>query len=351
MAERRQAECLTIVAIFTVLAFLFVSGRTYSRYLGRNFDWDDFLIIFAMILLLGQTIAVWEFVLFSGTGFHVYELPKKSIHEQVVTNRWSFAVQMFYHPMMFSIRASMIVFLWRMKDRRRRITYSLYAVSRLWPIFYKLALGGQCIQSRTFVLSSCALSMFMDLIIIPIPSIMVWNLQMERKTKMLVVMVIWIATGVSVGRFIVYYYRIAPTNMDRTWDIGVSISIAEPAVHIMTACAPATNRLFHYLSPYFARSHPTTHYQDAIETIQSTTDPRPPNNHRFSLGLRRSDDHKHLEDALDHAHGSSQKHAAAHTFGMKTLTAVDSRDELVEDKSSSIHVVETEPQHCLAHAK
>jgi len=49
--------------------------------------------------------------------------------------------------------------------------------------------GGTCFDSRTFVLTSCALSIFMDVIIIPIPSIMVWNLQMERKTKMLVVIV------------------------------------------------------------------------------------------------------------------------------------------------------------------
>ena len=49
--------------------------------------------------------------------------------------------------------------------------------------------GGTCIDSRTFVLASCALSIFMDLIIIPIPSIMVWNLQMSVKTKTLVVFV------------------------------------------------------------------------------------------------------------------------------------------------------------------
>jgi len=52
-----------------------------------------------------------------------------------------------------------------------------------------LVKGGQCFDSRRFILASCALSIFMDLIIIPIPSIMVWNLHMERKTKVLVVIV------------------------------------------------------------------------------------------------------------------------------------------------------------------
>jgi hypothetical protein len=39
-----------------------------------------------------------------------------------------------------------------------------------------LVKGGTCFDSRRFILASCALSIFMDLIIIPIPSIMVWNL-------------------------------------------------------------------------------------------------------------------------------------------------------------------------------
>jgi hypothetical protein len=73
-------------------------------------------------------------VLLSGTGFHVRDLPKKTIKEQVITNQWSFAVQMFYHPMMFAIRASIIVFLWRMKDKRRRIRYSLHVVCKCTPL-------------------------------------------------------------------------------------------------------------------------------------------------------------------------------------------------------------------------
>lgn len=193
------------------------------------------------------------------------------------------------------IRASIIMFLFRMKDTRRRVLYPLHVVTwfnivysvgasivnltqctphaYVWskPAMDKVGpngtviLGGKCIDSRTFVLVSCALSIFMDLIIIPIPSIMVWNLQMHRRTKILVVAVMslgWIATGVSVGRFIVYFYRFAPTNKDRTWDIGIAISIAEPAVHIMTACAPATKCLFRHLFPQYGTNRKTSYYHD-----------------------------------------------------------------------------------------
>jgi formate hydrogenlyase subunit 3/multisubunit Na+/H+ antiporter MnhD subunit len=60
MVESRQEECLAIIAAFTVFAFIFVATRVYSRYLGSNFGWDDYLIIGAMAILFGQTIAIWK---------------------------------------------------------------------------------------------------------------------------------------------------------------------------------------------------------------------------------------------------------------------------------------------------
>jgi hypothetical protein len=179
---------------------------------------------------------------------------------------------------------------------------------------------------------------------------MVWNLQMDRKTKILVVVVMslgWVATGVSVGRFIVYYYRFAPTMKDRTWDIGIAISIAEPAVHIMTACAPATKGLFRYLFPYFARSSGGRNTSTFYEDRQSATSrkPRP-----FSFGL--ANDKEGVEEEIGMANQPSRDGSGKGGVGykMKRLSTVDSRDELVgEDGKSSM--VEAEPQHCLGQAK
>jgi hypothetical protein len=60
MVESRQEEVLSIIAVFTVFSFIFVVVRVYSRYLGRNFGWDDHLIVAAMVLMLAQTICTWE---------------------------------------------------------------------------------------------------------------------------------------------------------------------------------------------------------------------------------------------------------------------------------------------------
>ena len=48
---------------------------------------------------------------------------------------------------------------------------------------------GTWIDSLAFIMASCGLSIFMDLIIIPIPTAMVWNLQMQKKTKIAVVLI------------------------------------------------------------------------------------------------------------------------------------------------------------------
>jgi hypothetical protein len=145
MVENRQSEALTIICLFPILAALFVATRTCSRYIGRNFGWDDGLIFVSLFLLLGETIASYKCeyllivayqplshlhldVLLSHTGYHKHDIPKQSVAQQVLTLKWSFAVQMFYHPMMGAIRASIIMFLFRIKDRRPRIRWALHTV-------------------------------------------------------------------------------------------------------------------------------------------------------------------------------------------------------------------------------
>ena len=69
-------------------------------------------------------------VILSYTGYHVRDVPKQAIAQQVLALKWSFAVQMFYHPMMGAIRASIIMFLFRVKDKRLRIQVALHVVCK-----------------------------------------------------------------------------------------------------------------------------------------------------------------------------------------------------------------------------
>ena len=70
-------------------------------------------------------------VIYSNTGYHSTDIPKQTVDQQVLAAKWSFAVQMFYHPMMGAIRASIIAFLFRVKDSRRHINIALHIVCKL----------------------------------------------------------------------------------------------------------------------------------------------------------------------------------------------------------------------------
>jgi len=157
-------------------------------------------------------------VVLSYTGYRKNERPVLTPAEQVTVMKWSFAVQLFYHPLMGAIRASIIMFLYRVEDTRTFIRAALHTV--FWinigymisttlvnifqcnPVHYaymspildqpvngKVEKHGKCINSLAFILASCALSIFMDLIIIPIPTVMVWNLQLRRRLKFAVVVI------------------------------------------------------------------------------------------------------------------------------------------------------------------
>lgn len=60
MPESRQEEALAIIGIFTVLAYMFIGVRLWSRYLGRNFGWDDYLIGIAAVCFLGEVVTIWK---------------------------------------------------------------------------------------------------------------------------------------------------------------------------------------------------------------------------------------------------------------------------------------------------
>jgi len=67
-------------------------------------------------------------IILSHTGYHKVDVPKQTIAQQVLALKWSFAVQMFYHPMMGAIRASIILFLFRVRDKRMHIRIALHVV-------------------------------------------------------------------------------------------------------------------------------------------------------------------------------------------------------------------------------
>lgn len=119
------------------------------------------------------------------------------------------------------------------------------------------------------------------------------------------------ATSVSVARLIIYYYRFLPSNTDRTWDIGLVVSIVEPSVGIIAACAPAMKCLFRNLMPrYFSDGESS--YPARTHSIKSA--PRQSLSYHFGMDK---------EMAPARLEGLEREEEG---YGMGPLGSVDSRE-------------------------
>ncbi|KAF2200497.1 hypothetical protein GQ43DRAFT_441502 [Delitschia confertaspora ATCC 74209] len=353
MVDQQQTGALVITCLFPILSGIFVALRCLSRYMGRNFGWDDGLICVSLLFLLAETICGYQFIILSHTGYHVQDRPVLSIDEQVTVMKWSFAYQVVYHPMMGLIRASIIMFLFRIEDARPFIRAALdivfwinmgYIISTTFgtifqcsPINYvymrpaidrpvngEITAHGKCINSLSFTLSSCALGIFMDLIIIPIPTAMVWNLEMRKKIKIAVVIIMsmgWIATAASVVRFIVYWYRFGPSQKDRTYNIGLVMSIVEPATAIITACAPALKSLMSRVLPRLLSTGNSTRYY--TRSARSRSGPRPSHSKSLSLSHAAS---KAVGNGDSRVNGLGMEEDG---YGLSRLSSTDSREDYI----------------------
>ncbi len=169
-----------------------------------------------------------------------------------------------------------------------------------------------------------------------------------------------------------YYYRFAPTNLDRTWDIGIVISIAEPAVHVITACAPACKGLFRMLFPLFNSEYPNYEqtYPPYTPSSAKFNSRATASKQRASMGFNFGLSTKGVEEGQEIVVTERERHSprGEDVYGMKPLGSVDSREHIGHDDYESTHearaskanteyskgdsdVAEPGPKHVLGHAQ
>jgi hypothetical protein len=123
------------------------------------------------------------------------------------------------------------------------------------------------------------------------------------------------ATAVSVARFIIYYYRFSPTNTDRTYDIGVVVSIVEPSVGIMTACAPAMKALFRRILPQYFTENDSS-YPERTRSVN--TAPRQSLSYHFGMD----------KDPME-ARKFANMERDDEMYDMRSLEGFESREQIV----------------------
>ncbi|KAL4860979.1 hypothetical protein BDV12DRAFT_82812 [Aspergillus spectabilis] len=293
MPDNNQPAALAIILVFPILSTIVMGLRVYSRYLIRQFGWDDVLITIAWLLAIGQAYAVWIYTKLSYSGYHSWDVPEQTIDEQIKVQQYNLANQLLYNPILAIVKASVILFIFRLGDRRPVVRWNLHIL--FWvnlalsiaiffadllqctPLHYtydypamdpaaqraagadengmkdgKLVKGGTCIDQVGFFLGSGALTIVTDIWVLCIPTIVVWRLQMNRRKKIAIIAVLSmgvIVTAIGIARLGVYANRFRPNNSDRTYNIGHTISGAEVNVAIITASATALPPLITRIAP------------------------------------------------------------------------------------------------------
>lgn len=128
--------------------------------------------------------------------------------------------------------------------------------------------GGKCINQGAFYVSTAAIFLFTDLMVISIPIIITWRLQMPLRRKIAVCFILCLggvcvshfphtnktrdptdpsnsATAIGVWRIIILAKAFFPTGPveDPTFGIGFCSSAIEVNVAVITACAPSTKAI------------------------------------------------------------------------------------------------------------
>ncbi|KAK0658238.1 hypothetical protein DIS24_g4968 [Lasiodiplodia hormozganensis] len=297
-SKRAHTSAYVVILIFPILATIVVWMRIVSKHLSRLLGSDDIVILIAWVLAVGQTYAVWMYTKVTMQGYHVADIPKMSIERQILGQRYNLANQLLYHPILSIVKMSVILFLLRIDDKRRRVDWSLkglfvFNVLLMVSTFFadlfqctpwrytidypamdleaqkaagadedgmlngKAIKGGHCIDQAGFFLAAAGLAVLTDVLILIIPMIMVKDLQMRKQKKIVVWAILsigWVVAAVSVARFGIYVHRFSPKNKDRSYGIGYTISGVEINLAIIAACAPAMNGLTRRVMPNFLSS-------------------------------------------------------------------------------------------------
>ncbi|WZH41915.1 Integral membrane protein PTH11 [Fusarium acuminatum] len=290
LAESRGSVIRTVTWLGVVIPFIFVVLRVYTRVFVRKvFGLDDWVIVFAMILLIAYG-AIIEAAVQKGLGRHLLwiitthpedavplallgQVSQPFVIMSCALGKTSFSIslmrlaaQRFIHRFLWFIVVTMltlhvlisIIIFVRCKDPRT--TWNPAIVSQCWhPETY--------LGVMYFIGSYSAAT---DFILALLPWAMLWNLNMKNKEKFGVAVAM--SLGVFAGAIAIIKctkLKANATSTDPTFDVGELLLTAgaENALIIMAACIPTLRPILRKVFPTSAKSSENSHRLNNINNI------------------------------------------------------------------------------------
>lgn len=241
---------------------------------------DDVLLCIGTALSIAQAVSVYFTIKTAYLGIHIEDVPE---HDPTVPLRWQFIIQLWYSPILGAVKASILLFMLRLTSHMTRIKWTIHALNALnlgmvtaiflvvmvqcGPMEFnwdKSIRGGMCINQGRFYMSTAALTIFSDLLVLALPFWIFLGLNMARGLKIAILCVFLLGAIVpAVGTYrlvLLYQTFFQPPPPDPTYSISLTSSVVECNLAIVTASAPALRGLCRcWLPQLFSKSKPSNY--------------------------------------------------------------------------------------------
>ncbi|KAL2821327.1 hypothetical protein BDW59DRAFT_164210 [Aspergillus cavernicola] len=266
LAEDRSQPALIGIVVVTVLSFIVVMIRLYARrFLIRELGWDDLLIVFAQ-LISWATMSCCVMILHYGSGRHLAALVT---NPETLVNmyKWLVTTQLVYMFNLWLCRISGLAFYARLNPMPQFILYLRLSFAFVTAVFVAQmliiglqciplsalwgAVEGRCMGSRIVFVSTGALTIACDSLILLLPVKIVLNLQVKlaRKLALLAILCFGIfAVITSVLRMVSMIVSVQHPA-DATWYFSpvIAWTCAEISAAIIALSLPALRAIFGFL--------------------------------------------------------------------------------------------------------
>ncbi|KAJ4245513.1 hypothetical protein NW762_014022 [Fusarium torreyae] len=269
----RSLEIRVVLAVFSVLSTIAVVLRTYirSRVL-RSFGWDDGLMVFAQVLVIGSAVAIGLENKY-GLGYHTWEQPKhqyipymKAFYTSVVVYNVAMCIVkiglLFQYRRVFSLPSIQLITFYGlvfMVVWTLIITFLNVLVCVPVAKFWDRTISGKCLDQLVIWYVMAGFNLATDLAIFCIPLPVVRSLQLPKKQKVMLLVIFSIGFFTCIISIIrIRTLKTAASTNDPNWDnVDAAIwSFLEVTLAIITACLPTLRSFFSRIMPsLFASSH------------------------------------------------------------------------------------------------
>ncbi|KAI1398504.1 hypothetical protein F4819DRAFT_468438 [Hypoxylon fuscum] len=266
--ENRGPELLAIIWVFTILAIITVGLKLVTRaHMLHALGWDDFFIFFSAILIVICT-SIFTYDVHLGMGRHASDLPVEQLSYAVMINFIGnpFGIMAYSFP-----NISVAILLERLMAPNRWRAIGLYTLTGFQCIIAGIScvlLFVQCKPSEYLwnpvIPAHCfppgtmsrysyfvgSLTAFTDIVLAIVPIASFWNLQLPKKTKVSLCLVMGCTLFAAICAIVKTTYLNELEDLDDftygTVDL-IIWAIVEANVIIIAACIPT-------LRPFFSRT-------------------------------------------------------------------------------------------------